>query len=431
MSEHLQPSLTRTDNALHVRRRALLRYADFRSLLCAQFTSQASDAAGTVILAGLVFFLSTDGPATSQLVTMVATSALPILLAGPLSGFVADRYTRRGILFHGQVIRGLVSIGLLIGIFFGAATVMFLLWATSLCIAKVLYTARIASIRHLVRNHELVAADSASLTVGTIAGVMGGACGLGLVWWSGEFGFLFVAVGHGISAAIVRRISASTGGGSEHTIARWKDVVAHLRIPKLRFAMVATGTHRLLLGVVLACTAQLGDATNGGSATTFAAVMGASGLGAFVGTNTAEWVNERFSRRMTTLLAFLGTASTFMLMSIISVPWISLIGFGVSTFLFQNLRLCSDATIQSNALPGAGGREFALYDVNHNVLFLTGILIGLLAFTPDSGRLIIAVSATLSALGAVASLFMSRGESVRLQQVLPMTAEEPLVQSAA
>lgn len=431
MTEDLLPSLTRTDNALHVRRRTLLRYTDFRRLLSAQFASQASDAAGTVILAGLVFFLSSDGPATSQLVTMVATSAIPVLLAGPLSGFVADRFTRRGILFHGQLIRGVTSIGLLIGVVFAATSIMFLLWAASLCTAKVLYTARIASIRHLVRNHELVAADSTSLTVGTIAGVVGGTCGLALVWSSGKFGFIFVAVGHVISALIVRRISGSTGGGSEHTIARWRDVLEHLRLPKLRYAMLATGMHRLLLGVVLACTALLGDSTNRNAATTFAAVMGASGLGTFVGTNTAEWVNEQFSRRMTTLLAFLGTASTFMVMGIIAVPWVSLIGFGLSTFLFQNLRLCSDATIQSNALPGAGGREFALYDVNHNVLFLLGVLIGLLSFTPDNGRLIIGVSATLSALAAVASLFMSRGEDDRPENSASMTVEEPLVQSAA
>jgi len=428
---NLVSSLTRPDNSLHVSRRALLRYSDFRRLLAAQFVAQAGDAAGTVVLAGLVFFLASDGPVTSQLVTMVATSALPILLAGPLSGFVADRYTRRGILFHGQVIRGAVSIGLLIGVLFGASTITFLLWAASLCIAKILYTARIASIRHLVRNHELVAADSASLTIGTIAGVIGGACGLALVWSMGELGFLFVAAGHVMSGVIIRRISGNTGGGSGHSIARWRDVFAHLRLPKLRYAMVATGTHRLLLGVVLSCTVLLGETAKGNSATTFAALMGASGLGTFAGTNTAEWVNEHFSRRMTTLLAFLGTASTFMMMSIIGVTWIALIGFGVSTFLFQNLRLCSDATIQSNALPGAGGREFALYDVNHNIMFLMGILIGLLTFAPESGRLIIGVSATLSALSAVASLFMSRGEGSRPAHAISKAAEAPLVQSAA
>lgn len=429
MLEPTSRLFTRPDHTLHVRRRTLLRYADFRRLLVAQFASQVSDAAGTVVLAGIVFFLTPEGPARSQLITMVATSAIPVVLAGPLSGFLADRFTRRGILFHGQAIRSIIALCLLTGSLAGAETVMFLLWAISLCIAKIQYTARVASIRHLVRNHELVAADSTSLTVGTIAGIVGGSSGLVVMWWLGEWSFIAVALGHVLSAAVVQRLSRVTGGGSEHAVARWNEVICHLRVPKLRYAMVTTGTHRLLIGVVLASVALLGDGGGTESSLNLASLMGATGLGTFIGTNTAEWVNEHFSRRVTTLLAFSGTAVTFMMMAAVGTAVPALVGLGVSTFLFQNLRLCSDATIQSNALAGAGGREFALYDVNHNLLLLMGILIGLVSFTTEIAAIIIAVCATLSALAAVASLLMSRDEFT----VADADAQEPetvlLVQS--
>jgi MFS family permease len=203
------------------------------------------------LLAGIVLFLSTDGPATSQLAAMVSTSAVPLVVAGPLSGFAADRFSRRSILFNGQLLQVVLTLALLIGSVLGLDALLFVIWAVALCVAKVLYTARYASIRHLVRHHELVAADSTSLTMGTIAGVIGGFLGAGLLWSVGSIGFLLVALGHGVSALVVRRVTASTGGGREHSMAGWREFFDHLRAPKLRYAMVTTGALRLLLGVVL------------------------------------------------------------------------------------------------------------------------------------------------------------------------------------
>ena len=409
MAEDLVVQLTRTDNALRVRRRDLLKYPDFRRLLIAQFISQVGDAAGNVLLAGLVLFLTPEGPATSQLAAMAMSSTLPILLAGPLSGLLADRFTRRGILFHGQLLRAMLSLILLLSLLVHVDAITFVTWAVMLCATKVLYTARIASIRHLVRNHELIAADASSLTLGAIAGVLGGAIGLALVWSIGSAGFLIVAAGHIMSGFVISHISGATGGGREHAIANWRDVLSHLRVAKLRYAMTTTGTHRLLLGITFACIA-LGTENSHNSASSLAAVVTASGLGMFMGTNSAEWVNEHFSRRITSLLSLGGSATVLMVIGLVDITAITLAGFAICTFLFQNLRLCSDATVQSNAISGAGGREFALYDANHNLLFIIGILIGLLTYQPTSDRLILVVCATLSALMALATMFMSRDE---------------------
>ncbi len=413
VAEDIVVQLTRADNALHVRRRDLLKYPDFRRLLMSQFVSQVGDAAGNVLLAGLVLFLDPEGPAASQLAAMAMSSALPIILAGPLSGFLADRFTRRGILFHGQILRSLLAIATLASLFLSVDAVTFVTWAATLCAAKILYTARIASIRHLVRNHELVAADASSLTVGAIAGVVGGAIGVALVWSIGSIGFLIIAAAHIASGLVIRRISGVTGGGHEHAIAQWRDVVRHLRVAKLRYAMTTTGTHRVLLGITFACI-TIGADTSRNSASSLAAVVSASGLGMFMGTNTAEWVNEHFSRRVTAPFALGGSAAVLMIIGLVDTTAVALAGFAVCTFLFQNLRLCSDATIQSNAIPGAGGREFALYDANHNLLFIVGVLIGLFTYTPTNGPLILVACSTLSALMALVTIFMSRdeGESV-------------------
>jgi sugar phosphate permease len=130
----------------------------------------------------------------------------------------------------------------------------------------------------------------------------------------------------------------------------------------------------------------------------------------FIGTNTAEWVNEHFSRRVTALFALGGSAVVLLMIGLVESRGVALAGFSVCSFLFQNLRLCSDATVQANAISGAGGREFALYDANHNLLFILGILIGLLSCMPSNARLILVVCSTLSAVTALAVIFMSRSD---------------------
>jgi MFS family permease len=398
----------RLDNVIRVRRLSLLKYRDFRRLTLVQVFGQISDATASVITAGVLLFGGTSGPTVTRLVSFVLTSSMPLVLAGPLAGILADRVSRRCVLAVGQVIRSLLVAAVGLTAAFGIPGVAFVLWGTGMCVTRVLYTARVASIRHVVRDHELVAAGSLSLALGTISGAIGGSVAVVFMNLVGPKSLIVPVVGHLIAASSARSIAARLGGGSDHVSASWSEVFTYLRAPKSRFAILSTSAHRITLGVILATVLIAGDQAGGGSPLSYAAVLGSAGLGTFAGTNSAEWVNERFPRRVMTVLVFVFSALVASIMVAFESPIGWMVSIAMLAFLSQNLRVCSDATIQSNAISGSGGRAFAFYDICHNLAYLAGIVLGLVAFEAVGGSAQIAVTATLLSTCAIMFGMMRR-----------------------
>jgi len=382
-------SIRRNDSTLVVRSVSLLRYRDFRRLIGAQAVSQMSDAMASVLLASVLLFANDQGPAVTRLMALVATSAVPLFVAGPLGGVAADRLMRRRILSTGQVARALMVASISIALAIDQIGVVFVLWAMGLCATRVLYTARIASLRHLVRQHELVAADSLSLTTSAVSGVIGAALGLMLSEVVGPGALVVVVVGHSLSASLYGSISANLGGGREHVSAQWRSVARHVWAPKIRFAIIATSTHRFLFGALFATAALVGEDAANGSAMPYVAVLGVCVVGAFAGNISAEWVNENIERRTMAVIVMITSCIASVAAGALSSPVVYLLALLVGAYLFQNLRVCSDATVQSNALTGAGGREFAIYDVTYNLAFLAGVLTGLTSLPTTGGRAIV------------------------------------------
>ena len=376
--------------------------------MLAQFISQFVDAAATICLASNLLFGSPNGPTVGRLMSAIGVAAVPLLFAGPLSGYLADRVSRRSILVYGQIVRALVVTSMLVTILVESLAAALVLWGLGLCATRVLYTSRAASIRHLVRRHELVAADSVSLALGAVAGAAGGVIGFVTNRFIGVELLGFVAIGHLAAAVAHRFVGVNLGGGRDHVSADWREVMKHVLGPKVRYAILATSTHRLLFGAVFASVALLGDRLGDGSPLTYAGVVSATGVGAFLGNITAEWVNERLTRRLTTTLAFAAAGCVSIVTVVANVPVVYIAGVALLGFLFQNLRVCSDATIQSNALRGAGGREFALYDVSYNLAYLLGVLAGLGLGEHMGSRVVISTSGTVFALGSLVFVLLPR-----------------------
>ena len=57
-------------------------------------------------------------------------------------------------------------------------------------------------------------------------------------------------------------------------------------------------------------------------------------------------------------------------------PYVSLASLGFASFLFQILRVRSDASVQANANPSVLGQIFAAYDIVYNLAFIGGGLLG-------------------------------------------------------
>lgn len=405
--------LLRREKHLHVTRRSLLKFRDFRTVIIGQFISQATDALMLVVLARVLLFADTNGPTPILLAQAALTAAAPLLLAGPIAGFAADRWPRRQILVTGQAVRAALAVvaALCVAVEWKVATLA--VFVACLCATRVLFTARVASVRHLVRQHELVAADSLMLIVGVGAAAVGaGFFGL-LIGVGSTAQLLFVAIGHFLSAYMFDRVRTWLGGEGDTTSVRWRAVFAQLGCGKTRYAVLSTSFHRLLVGVSIATVALDVDGRTGGAASGYALTLGVAGAAAFLGSVTAEWANERVPRRALTIAAFGIAALAVSPLQFVPGVTLRLLAVGVVVFLFQNLRVTSDATIQANAVAGSCGRVFAAYDIAFNLAYVIGLLVGLAVSTNFSVEVSLGVTSPSFFFGSVVFAFLAREGSRR------------------
>ena len=372
--------LRRKTSAVHVRRRDLFKYPDFRNAICGQFVSQSADALASLTLAQLLLFKFSDGPSIAALTSALIASALPLLLVGPIAGHLADRLPRKLLLCRGNALRGVIT---LCGLFATTADTRwfgYIIFGLLVALTRILYTARASSLAQLVRRHELVAADSTSLILSVIAGAIGAGIGTGI---SGSVPIVALVVagsGHIFASWLYRRISIPLGGGDQSAKhCDFRSLASQFASAKTRFAILATSLHRLMLGVCIASIALMVDRSYHLQTTGYVTVLGFSAAGSFTGSITAEWLSERYPRRSITVMSFALAATAIGTASVFENPRIGLVAVAICSLSFQNLRIRSDATIQANANKENVGRIFAAYDVLYNAAFLSGCAVGILA----------------------------------------------------
>ena len=372
--------LRRSTSAVHVRRRDLFKYPDFRNAIGGQFVSQSADALASLTLAQLLLFKFSDGPSITALTSALVASALPLLLVGPIAGHLADRLPRKLLLCRGNALRGVIT---LCGLFATTASTRwfgYIIFGLLVALTRILYTARASSLAQLVRKHELVAADSTSLILSVVAGAIGAGIGTGI---SGSMPIVALVVagsGHIFASWLFGRISIPLGGGDQSDKhCDFRSLASQFVSAKTRFAILATSLHRLMLGVCIASIALMVDRSYHLQTTGYVTVLGFSATGSFTGSITAEWLSERYPRRSITVMSFVLAATAIGTASVFQNPRVGLVAVAICSLSFQNLRIRSDATIQANASKEKIGRIFAAYDVLYNAAFLSGCAIGILA----------------------------------------------------
>ena len=372
--------LRRKTSAVHVRRRDLFKYPDFRNAIGGQFVSQCADALASLTLAQLLLFKFSEGPSIAALTSALFASALPLLLVGPIAGHLADRLPRKLLLCRGNALRGVITLSGIIATTASTRWFGYVVFGLLVALTRILYTARASSLAQLVRKHELVAADSTSLILSVIAGAIGAGIGTGI---SGRLPIvaLIIASSCQIFAAwLYARISIPLGGGdSSAKHCDFRSLALQFASAKTRFAILATSLHRLMLGVCIASIALMVDRSYHLQTTGYVTVLGFSAAGSFTGSITAEWLSERYPRRSITVMSFVLAASAIGTAAVFENPRVGLVAVALCSLSFQNLRIRSDATIQANANKENVGRIFAAYDVLYNAAFLSGCAIGILA----------------------------------------------------
>lgn len=89
--------------------RVLLRFRDFRRLLAVRLLSQLSDGVFQVALAAYVVFSPEKQASPAAIASAMAVLLLPYSLLGPFTGVLLDRWRRRQVLLHCNLLRAALS----------------------------------------------------------------------------------------------------------------------------------------------------------------------------------------------------------------------------------------------------------------------------------------------------------------------------------
>ncbi len=386
--------------------------------MTAQFSSQVADALTTITLANVLVFKFSDGPSLTAMASTLIVSLIPLILVGPIAGDLTDRFDRVRLLSRGHLLRAAftaLAVFSAVEIFSGRRAIGYFCFCVLLGLTRILYTARATSLSFLVRRHELVAADSSSLILSVIAGACGSSIYFALTHRLPAAGFVVAALLQIFAARNYGRIETEIGGGRQNrNQLNHRQLFEQLRLPKTRFAMSATTSHRFLLGICIASIAVMIDKSFNMQTTGYLAVLGFSASGSFLGSISAEWISEHFPRRSVTVIAFALASAVIGIATVFAHPRVALGSVLLCAFAFQNLRVRSDATIQANSPAASIGKIFAAYDVLYNFAFISGGVIGIAATSMLSYQTVL-TSACVTYF--VAAIFFAKLKDGKVAQV--------------
>ena len=386
--------------------------------MTAQFSSQVADALTTITLANVLVFKFSDGPSLTAMASTLIVSLIPLILVGPIAGDLTDRFDRVRLLSRGHLLRAAftaLAVFSAVEIFSGRRAIGYFCFCVLLGLTRILYTARATSLSFLVRRHELVAADSSSLILSVIAGACGSSIYFALIHRLPAAGFVVAALLQIFAARNYGRIETEIGGGRQNrNQLNHRQLFEQLRLPKTRFAMSATTSHRFLLGICIASIAVMIDKSFNMQTTGYLAVLGFSASGSFLGSLSAEWISEHFPRRSVTVIAFALASAVIGIATVFAHPRVALGSVLLCAFAFQNLRVRSDATIQANSPASSIGKIFAAYDVLYNFAFISGGVIGIAATSMLSYQTVL-TSACVTYF--VAAIFFAKLKDGKVAQV--------------
>lgn len=156
--------------------RVLLRFRDFRRLLAVRLLSQGADGIYQVGLATYVVFSPEKQTSPTAIASATAILLLPYSVVGPFAGVLLDRWRRRQVLVHGNLLRALtaaVTAALMV-----AHVPDWLFYLSALCVTAVnrfVLAGLSAALPRVVDTDRLVMANSLAPTAGTLAATAGGA----------------------------------------------------------------------------------------------------------------------------------------------------------------------------------------------------------------------------------------------------------------
>lgn len=354
----------------------LRRQSVLTQFLASQAAGQTADAITAVVLARVLLTANDEGLDAAALLHTLGAVAIPYAVVGPLSGVVADRWSRRRLLGGVHALRALATSTAIVAIQLEHRPLALVVAAVLLSLARLVYTLRAASLPAVTTNDELVNADARSLFVGMISVLVGASLGT-LGSTTAPTPMLVLACGGQLLAAIgFVTLPRGLGGRTPGASASASQVICRLgrliMSTPTRPAIILTSLHRALLGGLFLTFVMIAASDFGMAADAYLLALVVSGLGTFAGTITAPSVARLLGPRRLASVAFTGPG--LVLLAAAASRWPPVVALAVSTsfFVFQNLRVSTDATVQAHIADDARARVFSVYDAAYNLSYFGG-----------------------------------------------------------
>ena len=182
----------------------LRRNRSFRQLWLGQVVSQMGDWFNTIALYTIILKLTGSGRDVGLL---LVARFVPSFLFGPISGVVADRFSRQRIMIVSDLLRAVVVLGFLFVRRPDQLWIIYVLTVFQLGLSTFFEPAKTAAIPSIVEDRELVAANAISSVTWSVMLTLGAAIG-GLItsWFGTDVAFILDAATYLLSAALIASI---------------------------------------------------------------------------------------------------------------------------------------------------------------------------------------------------------------------------------
>jgi MFS family permease len=182
----------------------LRRNRNFRQLWLGQVVSQMGDWFDTIALYTIVLSLTGSGRAVGL---VLVARFVPSFIMGPLSGVIADRFSRRSIMIAADILRAAVVLGFLLVRRPDQMWLVYTLTVLQLVFSTFFEPAKTAAIPSLAAPRELVAANTVSSVTWSVMLTLGAAIG-GVVtgWFGTNAAFVLDSLTYLASAALISSV---------------------------------------------------------------------------------------------------------------------------------------------------------------------------------------------------------------------------------
>src|SRR6185503_4442709 len=349
----------------------LRRNRSFRQLWLGQVVSQMGDWFNTIALYTIILKLTGSGRNVGLL---LVARFVPSFFFGPISGVIADRFSRRTIMIVSDILRAWVVLGFLFVRRPDQLWIIYVLTVFQLGLSTFFEPAKTAAIPSIVENHELVAANAISSVTWSAMLTIGAAVGGFITGWFGtDVAFILDAATYLLSAALIasirvpkrkkrerQKVSLSRLLGIRETIDGIKYVKDRPRVLAALLVKPAWGFG----GGILTLLAVFGERifpVGKDAAQGIGVLFAARGIGTAVGPIVARRISGEGDRRMLVSIgiAFLLAGIFYVLFGSATSFIFALVVLGIAHCGGSILWVFSTVILQRTVVDNFRGRVFA------------------------------------------------------------------------